>query len=476
MVVLAAVMLGLGACSGDTSASDPQGGEVGGADVGFGADAAGATTADTGAGSQGGATGSDAAGGSGQGDVGVGPETPEGCLRELSEARWVLDATGPTAQLGSRAVFDGQAVWVVYMAPQSEAERRETVWAARVHCDGSTAVAPLRLSTSGERRALMPSVDVREGRLVVVWASENPGDNAHALHMRAFSREGVLEGELEGVLPVQSDAAGLERMIWEPDVALLPGGGFVVVGSGAADEAFRAVVQYYDASGAPQGSAYVMPDGPGVQHIRPSIAADALGNVFVSFVREENFDEGHVVHTRFGAGQTVPELVAPFAAHPTARPNTTGMLSKRGTPRGEGPRQDHIHWLAFHVATPGRYDIALKEGSSALPVASLLRFGAAGQAHYRPAVAAGAHGGALAWYRFPSSPLKNFVMLQGFSRAADGTLSQGEALTLNQEATAVTPHGPAIDGLGGNTFVVVWSEGTSSAQARIVGRFVQLKH
>jgi hypothetical protein len=150
-----------------------------------------------------------------------------------------------------------------------------------------------------------------DGRIVVVWTAQSDGSGT-GIAGRLLSAEGE---PLAPAFAVNSFTSGFQR---DPDVAALPDGGFVVVWQSdlappPAEGSDIAVVQRrFSASGAPQGNDAQVDDGSGTDHFEPAVAALAGGSWVVAWTYPGT-DGRDVAFRRYGASGAPLGTLQPLA-------------------------------------------------------------------------------------------------------------------------------------------------------------------
>ncbi|MEC9440428.1 MAG: hypothetical protein VYE40_04900 [Myxococcota bacterium] len=398
------------------------------------------------------------------------------CLSKLTLAStFDVDGGGVAGQYYSRAAFDGEAVWVVYNKREAAGAGDGDIWAARYACDGSAMVAPFQVNTGGGMaNDYHPNLAIRGEDLYVLWSREEDGANFPV--MRAMRTDGTGMMAQEAIITPEIAGEPLSNLIWETDVTALPGGEAAFTASFASEKAgtFQIVVQRFDRTGALVGDALEAFEEKGVEQTRPSITSLEDGTLYVSWTRYKAADAmagsseepPRVVYTRFAPGATEPDVAGPFPAQPGATgDNQLSRYSKERT-------IDDKVYLAFQLDSTGENDVLVKDGTFGAPLAFGTIQGSA--IDLRPSVAGRVEGGggAIAWFRADPSPIGNSVHVASFQLNGN-SFSIGQEIDIPTSNFARPPYGPAIAHVSGDIYFITWSEGSSTGNTMIKGRFVK---
>lgn len=387
---------------------------------------------------------------------------------------FTIDPNGLAGQYYSRTAFDGDGIWVVYGVRESAMIGAADVWATRLACDGATDVAPFLVSASPSGvQDVFPAIAVRDDDVYIAWTQESQGTNKP--FMRSFKRDGTPNQSAPVELTPQLGGLPLSNLIWETDVAALPNGEAALAASFFSEKAgtFQIMVQRFDRAGNLVGDAMEAFEEKGVEQTRPSITALDDGTIYVSWTRYKPADmmagtpeEPHrVVYTKIAPGASEPDVAGPFPAQPGGTAdNQLGRYSKERT------ASDAVY-LAFQLDSTGANDVLVKDGTFGAPL-SFATLGGSNSVDLRPSVAARPDGlgGAVVWYRADPSPIRNEVIVQPFDTSSG--LSAGNELVVPTSDPARPPYGPSIAHVDGQVYFVTWSEGPSTSDTRIKGRFV----
>jgi hypothetical protein len=390
----------------------------------------------------------------------------------------LLDTTipidsGMAGQLYARAAWDGTGVWIVYNHPETDGGPEE-IYAARIACDGTLDVEPTRISSGDGARNYMPNIASRNGVTHIVWVTQPEGQNPNTIHLTSFEPSGEQRFSVAPEITPMGGEDPISGLAWEPDVAVFDDGSGVLAVSAATGEEFQTVLQRFDRNGQLDGPGFFPHTEKGVDQKRPTVAANSDGTIHVAWTRYKAADPeagtpeepDRVVLTSVPAGATTGFPETPVSAKPLTNPNPIGRLAKEPGPDGQ-------FFLGFQVTTNSRADILVRDGSS-YDTAESGTFGSAGFVNFRPSVAGGDAMGALAWYRYDESPLRNDVVVQPFT--VDGAnILPGAELPIPMENPGIPPYGPDVTWTGNSTYFVVWSEGSSAPETRVMGRFVRFE-
>lgn len=386
-----------------------------------------------------------------------------------------VDGGGFAGQYFSRAAFDGEAIWVVYNKRETAMAGEGDIWATRIACDGTTDIAPFQVNTGGGMaNDYHPNLAIRGEDLYILWSREEDGANFPV--MRAMRTDGTGMMPQEAIVTPNLEGAPVSNLIWETDVTALPGGQGAFTASFASEKSgtFQVLVQRFDRTGALVGDALEAFEEKGVQQTRPSITNLEDGTIYISWTRYKAADAmagtseepERVVYTRFAPGATEPDVAGPFPAQPGATgDNQLSRYSKERT-------MDDKVYLAFQLDSTGANDILVKDGTFGAPLAFGTVEGSA--IDLRPSVAGRVEGGggALAWFRADPSPVRNSVHVASFA-LSNGTFTLQPEIDIPTSDFARPPYGPAITHVAGDVYFIAWSEGSSTGNTLIKGRFVK---
>jgi hypothetical protein len=388
-----------------------------------------------------------------------------------------VDPSGEFGQYYSRTAFDGQGAWVVYSRPESAQVRDESVFIARFGCDGGLLAAPTMISQGAGFRDLAPSIAVSGELVYVAYQAEETANNTQRVMLRVLRKDGSpVTPEPVEITPL-GGAGGqtISTLVWEPDIAALPGGqGALVVASAAvgADATFQIVGQRVDVLGQRAGRGFVVYEEKGVEQHYPSLNISPDGVATIAWTRGNPFDAAtaRVVWTTLAPGMnTAP---APQAANPGSNvDNQLGALSKEPLVGGEV-------FLAFQIGQSSGADLGLRELTPGAPL-NIQTMGVSNRLDLRPTVSVGPTSGVVGWLRGNTSPTNNLLVLQPFTHT--GALQKGQERVIQTADPVRAPFGPGITHVSGTTFFVTWSEGPTvmdpmtglnRIHARVKGRFV----
>ena len=184
------------------------------------------------------------------------------------------------------------------------------VYVQRFAADGTALGAETLVNTTTANWQQNPAIAMDAGgNFVVVWDSYPGQDGAwYGVYGQLFNASGNKVG---GEFPVNTTTASDQRA---PDVALDPGGDFVVVwaGNGVGD-ANGVFFQRFDAAGLKQGSETLVNTSTTGDQSQPSIAMDGSGNYVVAWY---NANDQQVYARRYDVSDT--PLTGEFVVNTTA--------------------------------------------------------------------------------------------------------------------------------------------------------------
>lgn len=388
------------------------------------------------------------------------------CADDVTEGfALTVDAQGPSGQFYVTAGFDGNSVWLAYNRPESEAVSDEGIYVVRLACDGTVLMPPTLISPpSANARNYSPTLVASRDFIYAVWVHHPNGGNAKKLLLKTFRPDGsAFVDEAVDITPSLGGMA-ISETIWQPDVAATPDG-LVLVAEVLGSET-QVVVERVTPDGLVTET-FLAYGEKGVDQKGPSVGTDEDGIVWVSWIRsrpadpENNLPEQPAtpVYVSFEASQT-PREGAPVMF--PAADELTSLTAMNASGAVDGM------YLGYTL-TAQRSSVLVRKLSGQNLVVDV---GSAGHANFRPSLVHAPGGGAVAWYRYTTSPLKNSVVLQPFEDL--GTrLQAGPEVVVLPEYEAIQPYGPALTYLGDDFYFVAYSQGASAPEARVVGKFVR---
>ena len=392
------------------------------------------------------------------------------CPDVALEETFQLFPAEATPQLHPAVAFDGEAFWVTWTGPGAGNDL--DTWAARVQCDGTYAVAPFRVAVHDQGNDVDPDVAVSGASVLIAWTVDTGGNPNLFLPYRALGVDGspVMAAEANWVPQVAGKPS--TDGVWEPRLATMPGGGFVLAASRSSPETlrFQAVVGRIGTDGKPLADAAtgtpvdaIVPlVENGVSQDEPVVAADAAGGLWVAWTREPDAGDTSVQVARIEPGATTagtPVAVAggAAAANPWLAAGPDGVL---------------LGYTGPTAAKDVQVLVLPADGSNAPAV-----FGGK-DTEFAPVVATNPGGGALLWYRLRSG-YQCDLLLQGFMVAGGAVIPRGQATVLNppetgDEHAAASVYLPALVHVRDHVFLAVWPEGKSPA-FKLQARFVEVE-
>lgn len=174
------------------------------------------------------------------------------------------------------------------------------IFMRRVDGGGSVSGSELRVNTTVAGTQLTPAIAMHgDGRLMVVWAGNGPGDDSGVFGQRYRANGTPLGGEFR----VNETLAGNQ---FAPSVAAVPGGGYVVAWNGAGpNDATGIFLRRYDEHGTGHGG--------GGEVLVNTTTADGQSAAQVAVARG---GETLVVWRGAGVGDTVGAFAQAFARPP----------------------------------------------------------------------------------------------------------------------------------------------------------------
>ena len=390
-------------------------------------------------------------------DADVTPDPP--CVTPLVTGQiFELDPDGPDTQIHVNAAFDGESVWVVYNRP--DALGGFDVYGLRLDCDGTQRLPPFQINTS-DWNDLDPALSVGSGKVYVAWQTDTSvWPNNMDTVFRTYDVSGTALMATDLVLETQREGNPVPGNAWMPDVAALPGGGFVLAGARGIDDAsgFQVYLQWLSDTGVAQGESVDASYMRLASQTYPAVAAATDGTVYLAFTHDASpYSDEHVLHAAY----------ATSGSSPIPNPPALAAEGRAGTAPAYAAAPDGRVYLAF--TDPDTNQVVLTDGKvfGTGPIAEL---GTPGRMDYGATLATTTGGGAVAWFRNVSG-FSNNLRVQSFT--FDGSTFQlGTATTASTET--VPPYAPAITHITGDIYFVAWSQG-ANPDYRVVGTFIELQ-
>jgi hypothetical protein len=396
------------------------------------------------------------------GEVDSGPP-PVSCSTPVQlDTDLELDSSGPDTQIHARARFDGEAVWLTYNLPN--AEGNFDVYGARINCDGSQEMAPIKLNTTEGGNSVDPDFDLAGSNVLVVW-SRDSGDGTQNMdaYFRTYTLDGTPLMEADESLETTRDGTPVVGNVMFPAVSALSAERFVVTASRALQETstFQAFIQDVSPDGALLGEARDVYVESAVTHTYPTIAAVPPDTVYLAWVQSEDFENETVFHSYFSGDATEPTVSPPLVAIP-------GYLGASPSLCATSQGGESRVYLAMGSQSG---TILLKDGADFSSGTSFVELGSSGETDHSPMVACDSHqGGVVVYYRNVSG-LNNRVIAQAFSFDGE-SFDVGEEIVVSEGPAA--PYPPALTHIGATIYFMAWSQG-ESPDFRLKGRFVEIE-
>lgn len=342
------------------------------------------------------------------------PNEPVGVDLE-DQAPFQPAPTGGETQIHAASAFDGEALWITWSEVH---EGQFQVWAGRYDLAGEPLVGPMRLDDL-PYDALDPAIAIHGDRVLVAWQHDNdPAEDNLATVTTVLGLDGAVLAE-PTVVPLQR-AGGISNF-WMPAVATTPDG-FVLAVAAGIEGNFRVVTTALSLDAEPVGPLTEPLRDATVTQVEPELAVDDAGRVHLVFDGSDDswysFDGGDAVS--LGTGQ-----------YPA-------------------------------VAADGSISMA---GPGGLVVGRVDDLADAGVAGGISAVAAGAGGPFVAWYRNVTG-FDNEIKV---GRLVGTTLEQRQDLGVAD----APPYGFNLTPIAENLVFVAYQTG-DSPDFRLYGRFVRL--
>lgn len=389
------------------------------------------------------------------------PIEPDDCLSQIDFTQTLtIDDENRAGQLYSTAAFDGVGVWVAYAAPQSADNNDSGIFVTRIGCDGQIDVAPQMISLSdADARNYMPVIDSKSGRTVVAWIHQPNAGNPKFTHLQIFGRDGKAYFETpKDITPFLGEDV-ISETAWSPQISV--GSDMFYHVSEVLGAEAQIVVQRVGFDGDVE-DVFFAAEEKDVNQRYPSVTALSDGGAVVAWTREAAMLPEKSYFTRIAPGATSGSTPQPAQIMGGANP--LSALSTNVTQSG-------AVFLAFQSTGTNNSEILVRDVSSGATALNAV-FGESNFINFRANVRAGAQGGAVAWYRYTTSPQRNGVVVQGFSHI-NGVFTPGEPVVVLNEARAIPPYGPGLTPVLSDVWFVTWTEGDTAPESRVRGQFVR---
>lgn len=402
-----------------------------------------------------------------------GAEPPDVACADPTRETLTLDPDAPGPQIHPAAVWDGEALQVVWNGPRDPDSGDFAVRRARLWCDGSTDAVQVIDSGAGANN-VDPAVAVSAGRALVAWQSD---DGSSPFNLSISTAVLPLTGDPDRpwqTLEMERGDAPFEGNAWMPRVADDAGGGFVLAGSRGIDAIgrFQGFLQALDLDGQPFG-----PSEDGglefeVSQVEPALAIRANRTRILGW--EERPDDGA---DRVVWRELRPDGLGPATnAAGLAAQQDLGALARVAIAVERSDREAVL--FVAHGGSGAELDVTLEvvDRGDGEPGPSL-RLGGPGDTEHTPGIALGSSGGAVVYHRVVSGLANDLVVhpfrLDGDPDAPLTDIRLGDPITIDTEEP-VAPYPPSITWVTDDAWFLTWSEG-SGAGLRVRGRFVTLE-
>lgn len=356
-----------------------------------------------------------------------------------------LDAVTAAPQIHPWVDFDGETIWLAYTGDDADDPSVFDTWVMRLHCDGSIAAEPRRVTTSPGRNEIDPVLAVGADSVALAWISDNGSgvDNIDTV-VRAYDFDGAPLSDGDVTVEAELGGVAVTGNAWDPALAALPDGRFLLAGTRVAPGAttFRAYGQRLELDGALAGPSFEL-DEPGAEtHSDVAVATGAAGEAWIAWSMIDG-EGGTALSARVASGADVATDRAPLMA--SAAASSGASLAIAGD----------LSVAALRVEDGGESDIALVADAGVFQ--HQVTFGDPGALDHSAVVALdGAGGGAVAYWRNLGG-LRNQLVLRRFS-TGDAGIALGDAVEV-AHAIPAPPYPPAITYVGDGVYFVAWAEG-----------------
>ncbi len=411
--------------------------------------------------------------GSGKPDAGAGDAGSSGqaaqepsCTKPAKAGEAFAVDPAHQTEIPGRVAFDG-TLWLSYSHAADDGSADFDVALTRLGCDGTVAMSPETLSHAASSNDVDSTIALGADRLLVAWSADDHGDQPN-LSLRYTELE--LDGSAlvpETALSTTSGGEPASANVWQPSVAPLPGGGFVVAGTrGIVGEpgGFRAFIQRIDAEGRPSGPTVDVPASADSQSSmsNPALAKDPAGDLMLAWSAEPA-----------SGAPTMQEAL--LESNGTFFGPTTAVVGA-GAGYGQYPSAGFAPWaprafLAFEDDADSPSTILVKDAFAGGTAATLELQSPPGSLSTGPAVAVSKTGGAVAWFGENQTTGGRAILAQAF--AFDGTSFTAGAQVTVSGTGRVAPDAPTLAHVDGDLWFVAWAQGTGS-DLTMEGRFVEL--
>ena len=330
----------------------------------------------------------------------------------------------PATQIHADIAFDGSSIWTVFNLPNENGEF--DVYLGSVDCRGNTVVPPKQVVNIPGLNQTTPRIAISGSNILVAAQGDNgESGNNLSIHLYVQNTDGEIITEREWTPTIDGVQIGNK---WLPSISG-DEDGFWLAAAAANDTHFQTAVQRLDKAGADIGAPFWV--GPDSYGVFPNI--DGTPNEFVVA-----WDSGE-----------------------------DSVQWTRGT-RQDGETTDHVEYdnasSARILWNNGDPRLFANKRSPLTVTMNDAQFSLLGNSHF-PNAAQGENTTMVGYYKIQSGYANDVY---------SAILSNGEAVevdTVIQTSPSAAPYRPAITNLGGDGYLLVWSEG-DNPNFILAGQFI----
>lgn len=344
------------------------------------------------------------------------------CLASLQEIDGVAIAPEGELSVQVSLATTGDVAWIAYSGAAREGSNLAP-WLVRLDCDHQPPLhTHQRMHDDPERNVGQPTLAGSDDLLMAAWQR---ADGANDIYLRRWRPDGTPLDASPWVLRSTVEGDEVSGRTWQPHLAVLPGGGFVLVATRVDERwgTFRPWMQRFDADGEPMGEGIALVGAPGSapvgadadRHEAPKVLALQDGSLRIAWDARTDEKDNVVVMEARPQGDTwaLSEPVAILAEREEAVLGP--WLSEVTT--AEGSRA----WLAAGLLAPNESAWAVDVTEAAAPSSAISLV--SGQSAFRTVIVSldGAH--FVAWQsRSADSPLRGSVRTAWLDPATNAAL------------------------------------------------------
>ena len=331
----------------------------------------------------------------------------------------------PTTQIHADIAFDGSLIWMVFNLPNDDGEF--DVYLGAIDCFGNTAAVPKQVVNLPGVNQTTPRIAIAGNNILVATQGDNgvSGNNL-AIHLYVQNTDGDVITEREWTPVIDGVEIGNK---WLPSISG-DDEGFWLAAAAANDTHFQTAVQRLDLEGSDVGTPFWV--GPDSYGVFPNI--DGTPD---EFVVAWDSGEDSVQWTQ----GTLEGETTEYTEYDNA--SSARILWNNGEPR-----------LFANKRSP--LTVTMNDA----------QFSLLGNSHF-PNAAQGENTTLVGYYKIQSGYANDVYI----STLINGEVSEVD--TVIQTSPSAAPYRPAVTNLGGDGYLLVWSQG-DNPDFMLTGQFIEV--